>query len=76
MLRKNGFLAKKSGQLPTFENKSGQRILRKNGEKGAKKAIFGVFLVVFGQKMRLFITCGQKPTFYSYLIVSKKFNNI
>lgn len=45
---KNGQMAKKSGQLATFEKKSGQRICQKCVKNVSKMGIFGPFWVFFG----------------------------
>jgi hypothetical protein len=63
-------MAKKSGQMAIFKNKSGQRILIKFGQKWSFLAYFGLFLMVFGTFLG-FVKCSwPNAHFFSYLIVN------
>jgi len=47
--------------------------VEKREQKGRFWAIFGCFWAFFAVFEFMIFTCGQKPTFFSYLIVIKKF---
>ena len=58
------FVARKCGQLATFENKCGHENDQKIVKKGLKMAKKGLFWAIFGQKSLIFIFCGHLATFF------------
>ena len=66
--QESGLVARKSGQLAIFENKSGHENLRKSGQNGlkmAKKGLKMAFLGTFWAKIDEFLISWPFGHFYS-----------
>jgi hypothetical protein len=59
-------MARKSGQMASFEIKSGQKNLSKIAQKGLKIAYFGSKTAVLRVFDAVFLLRGQMPTFFLY----------